>query len=71
MSKWFKCIVTASRVLMVEVEDDDTDPRATADNIAINEAFGGTFDDVVTSGPSEGEDLEREKRHADQIIPIG
>lgn len=72
MSKWFSIKVTAVKVVLVEVEDDDSEAEDTAMNLAFNEAFG--LSDGVVEASSEGEvtadRLEGHKRHADQVLPI-
>lgn len=69
MSKFYEVQVQATKLVLVEVEDDDNDPAETAMNIAANEAFdGGDIECAVTGADLAGEALDRSKRHAHEKV---
>lgn len=70
MSKWIETLVCASKMVLVEVEDNDPDPDGTAQNLAGLEAYDGDFYEVSSSGEVSPERLDSMKRHAGLVIPL-
>lgn len=67
MSKWFEVKVTKVTVYAVEVEDNEGAEEA--QEYALNEASG--FDEVEVSPEIEGAvNIDRIRRHADEVLPI-
>jgi hypothetical protein len=67
MSKWFEVTATKTSVVMVEVEDDQT--QEDAFEFALGEV--GEYDEAEISDEiTDPESVDRSRRHADQVLSL-
>lgn len=67
MSKWFE--VKVSRVTVFAIEVDDDEEGSIAEEIALGEV-SGSWDDVETSKAiTDPVEIDRLRRHADEVFP--
>lgn len=71
MAKWIEVTITASKLCLVEVEESDDDPEATALNIAmVNDMFGCADEGSAGKTLTDIEAISTAIRHADRIYPL-